>query len=155
MATFNSDIYNANQPANTSHGFARNSVHLHGIVTVPSTMTTNDVLNFGYLPINAVVVTAILKAPTQLDSNGAPTLTFSLGVTGTAALWKSAITTVGRVATVSSDSTMATAGGLYKNTSGAKLLVIGTCANVAATPVAGTVEVDLEYYVEDAAGSAP
>ena len=155
MATFNSDIYTANQPANNSHGFSRAHTHMHGIVTVTTAMTTNDVLNIGYLPINAVVVTAHLKAPTQLDSNGAPTLTFSLGVTGTAALWKSAVTTVGRVAGVSSDTTIATAGGLYKNTSGSKLLVIATCGNVAATPVAGTVEVDIGYYVEDAAGSAP
>ena len=61
------------------------------------------------------------------------------------------MTTVGRVATVSSDSTIATTGGLYKTA--AKTLVTGTCANVAATPVAGTLEADIEYYVEDVAGS--
>ena len=85
------------------------------------------------------------------DANGAPTLTFSLGTVATPTLWKSAITAVGRANSVTSDSTIATTGGLAKMA--AKTLVIGTCANVAATPVAGTVEVDLTYYVEDAAGS--
>ncbi len=153
MATFNSDVYAASQPAGTGHGFYKNSTHLHAAAAVSTAMTTNDVINFGYLPINAVVVGATLRAASQLDSNGAPTLTFSLGVTGTATLWKSGIITVGRAATVTSDSAISTTGGLYKNTSGAKQLVIGTCANVAATPVAGTVECDIEFYVEDAIGA--
>ena len=151
MATFNSDIYAANQATNNTHGLARQSVHLHATAALTTAATTNDVVNFGYLPANAVVVSVILKAQSQLDSNGSPSLTLSLGITGTAALWKSAITTVGRSAGVSSDSTIATTGGLYKTT--AKTLVIGTVANVAATAVAGNLEVDLEYYIEDPAGS--
>ena len=155
MAVFASPTYAQNQPANTGHGFNTSSVHVHAVAQVPSTMTTNDTINFGYLPNNAVVVAAYLKAPTQLDSNGAPTLTLSLGVTGTAALFKSAVTTVGRAAGASTDITNAPAGVLYKNTTGAKIAVIGTCANVAATPVAGTLEMDIEFYVEDIVGSAP
>ena len=155
MAVFASPLYTQNQPANTGHGFNTSSVHMHAIATVPVGMTTNDTINFGYLPNNAVVVAAYLKAPTQLDSNGAPTLTLSLGVTGTPLLFKSAVTTVGRAAGASVDITVAAAGLLYKNTSGAKIAVIGTCSNVGATPVAGTLEADLEFYVEDTVGSAP
>lgn len=155
MATFKSDKIATGQPAGTGHGFFTNSVHLHATAAVTTAMTTNDIIQMGYLPSSAVVTSVILKAQSQLDSNGAPTLTFSMGVTGTAALWKSGITTVGRTAGVSSDSTIATTGGLYKNTSGAKQLVIVTCANVAATAVAGSLECDLEYYVEDAVGSNP
>ena len=153
MATFNSDKIAQKQPPNTGHGFFTSSVHLHATATVTAAMTTADVINFGYIPNNAVVVSAILKAPTQLDSSTG--LTLSLGVTGTTALWKLAITTVGRSVGVSSDSTIATTGGLFKNTTGAKLLVLATCANVATTPIAGSLEVDLEYYLEDAVGSAP
>jgi hypothetical protein len=50
---------------------------------------------------------------------------------------------------------MAAAGVLYKNTSGARALVVVTVGTAAATAVAGTLEVDIEFYVEDAAGSNP
>ena len=153
MAVFASPLYTQNQPANTGHGFNTSSVHMHATASVTAAMTTNDTINFGYLPANAVVVAVLLKAATQLDSNGAPTLTLSLGVTGTAALFKAAVTTVGRVSGASVDITNAAAGVLYKNVSGAKIAVIGTCANVAATPVAGTLEADIEFYAEDVVGS--
>jgi hypothetical protein len=152
MATFNSDVYSASTPSGTGHGVFKNSTHLHATVALPATAGLNDVINFGYLPANAVVVGAILKAQSQLDSGG-PTLTLDLGITGTAQLWKAAITTVGRAASVTGDSTIATTGVLYKNTSGKKVLVIGTIHAAATAPVAGNLEVDIEYYVEDAAGS--
>ena len=153
MAAYSSPLYAQNQPANTGHGFNTSSVHMHATVTVPATLALNDTINFGYLPANAVVVAVILKAPTQLDSNGAPALTLSLGVTGTAALFKSAVTTVGRAAGASADATNAAAGVLFKNGAGAKTAVIGTVSAAAATPVAGTLECDVEFYVEDAVGS--
>jgi hypothetical protein len=151
MATFSSPTYSNNIPANTGHGVSAISCHLHATVAVTTAMTTNDVLNFGYLPANAVVVGATLKAQSQLDSNGSPTLTFDLGTVATPALWKGAISTVGRASGVTGDTTLATAGTLTKTT--AKTLVIGTCHAAAASAVAGNVEVDIEYYVEDAGGS--
>lgn len=153
--TYNTSVYATKQPANNSHGFNDSSVHLHATSPSISTWATNDVINVGYIPPNAVVVGATLKAASQLDSNGSPTLTLDLGVSGTAQLWKAAITTVGRASGATADMTMAGAGALYKNTSGAKQLVIITVHAGAATAVAGTLEVDLEYYVEDAAGSTP
>jgi hypothetical protein len=45
--------------------------------------------------------------------------------------------------------------GLYSTNYKYKFANGATCANVAATPVAGTLEVDIEYYVEDAGGQAP
>lgn len=156
MATWQTAVYANKVPAGTGHGDFCSSTHLHAVTgTLPSTLATNDVINFGYLPNNAVVVGVILKAQSQLDSNGAPSLTLDLGVTGTPQLWKAAITTVGRAVGVTSDNTIASAGGLYKNTSGAKVLAIGTVHAAAATPVAGVLEVDIEYYVEDASGSNP
>jgi hypothetical protein len=156
MATFSTTLYATKTPPNTGHGFNTSSVHLQATSGVlPVTLTTNDTINIGFLPPNAVVVSALLKAAGQMDSNGAPTLTLSLGVPGTAGLFKSAITTVGRAAGTSADATLSAAGLLYKNLTGAKQAILVTVANVAATPVAGTLEVDVEYFVEDPVGSAP
>ena len=153
--TYKTSLVANSTPPNTGHGFNTNSVHLHAASGSISTWALNDSIQMGYIPNNAVVVSCILKAQSQLDSNGSPTLTFDVGVTGNLQLWKAAITTVGRTAGVSSDSTIATTGGLYKNTSGAKQLVVVTAHAAAATAVAGVIEVDLEYYVEDVVGSAP
>lgn len=157
MATWNTDIYTAKQSTNNSHGFARSSVHLHATSgTLPTSLATNDVINVGYLPTNAVVVSVILKAQSQLDSSTG--LVLSLGVSGTAGLWMSGVTTVGRAAGVTSaawspTTNSGTAGALYKTA--AKTLVICTVTTQATTAVAGVLEFDLEYYIEDAAGSAP
>ena len=156
MATTYSTALIANKtPPNTGHGFNTSSVHLHATSGSISTWAINDVIQVGYLPPNAVVVSALLKASGQIDSNGAPTLTLSMGITGTAGLFKSAITTVGRAAGVTADTTIAAAGVLYKNTTGVKVLVIITAAAAAATAVASTLEADIEFYVEDTVGSAP
>lgn len=151
--TYSTALYANKTPPNTGHGFNTSSVHLHAISGVISTWVAGDVVNVGYLPGNAVVVSATLKAAAQLDSNGAPTLTLSLGVVGTAGLFKSAITTVGRAAGASADQILVASGALYKPA--AKTAVIVTVGTGAATAVAGTLEADIEYYVEDTTGSAP
>jgi hypothetical protein len=153
--TYSTATYTAKASPNTGHGVAGNSVHLHATSGSISTWAINDTINVGYLPRGAVVVSATLKAASQLDSNGSPALTLDLGVVGTLQLWKAAITTVGRTAGASADTTMAAAGVLYKNTSGANQLVVVTVHAAAATAVAGTLEVDLEYYVEDTVASNP
>lgn len=135
------------QPPGSAHGIA-GLQHMHATAAVSAAMGLNDTIEFGYIPNNAVVTGVILKAPTQLDS-GTPSLTFDMGVTGSATLWKSAITTVGRAATVTSDSTISTAGGLYKNTTGAKQKVIATCHAAANVAVAGKLEASVSYFVED------
>src|SRR5438067_1342206 len=133
MATFSSPTYSNNIPANTGHGISAISCHLHGTVAVPATLATNDVLNIGYLPANAVVVGIILKAQSQIDSSTG--LTLSVGTVATPTLWMSAIATVGRAAGVTSASTIATTGGLVKTT--AKTLVIVTATAGPTTGVAG------------------
>lgn len=124
--------------------------HLHQTVTIGAALTTSDTVNFGYLPPNAVVTGVVLKAATQLDSNGSPTLAFNMGITGTAALFLAAVTTVGRAAGASADASSLTAGGrLYKNTTGSKVLVIAQPSTAAATGVAGTLEALISYFVEE------
>jgi hypothetical protein len=155
MATWNSQNYAQNQPAGTGHGEAQITQHLHATVALGASLAANDVINFGYLPRNAIVTGATLKAQSQLDSNGAPTITFDLGVAGTPQLFKAAITTVGRAAGASVDlaTALAAAGYLWKNLTGSRQLVFATCHAVAATPVAGVLELDVEFYVEDTVGS--
>jgi hypothetical protein len=153
--TYSTANYANNVPANTGHGDWTGSFHLHAISGSISTWAAGDTINIGWLPKNAVVVSCTLKAASQLDSNGSPTLTLSLGITGTTGLFKSAITTVGRASGASADTTIAAAGALYKTSSSARTLVIVTVGTAAATAVAGTLEVDIEFYVEDLGGSNP
>jgi len=141
------------QPPGTGHGECQITQHLHTSAYVSAALATNDVVQFGYIPANAVVSGVTLKADGQLDSNGSPTLTFDVGVTGTAQLFKAAVTTVGRAAGASVDTTNAAAGTLYKNTSGAKQLIFATAHAGAATGAAGTLELDVTYWVEDTPGS--
>ena len=148
MTTYNSPAVSLNSPV-AVHGEFKAINHLHETVTVSAGLTTADTLNIGYLPPNAVVTSVKLKAPTQLDSNGAPTLAFNMGISGTPALFKSAITTVGRAAGASVDETVAAAGLLYKNTTGSKVLVTVTPSANAATGVAGTIEAAISYFVEE------
>lgn len=139
------------QPPGTGHGEAGIIQTLHAKCYLPATFALNDVIQFGYLPPNAIVTGVTLLADSQLDSDGAPALTFDMGVTGTPTLWKAAVTTVGRVVGVSGDTTMATASLNYKTT--AKTLVQAVIHAAAATPVAGSVEAIVSYFVEDAVGS--
>jgi hypothetical protein len=152
---YSTSLYANKVPANGGFGPNDSSVHLHAISGSISTWALNDTINVGYLPRNAVVVSASIKAASQLDSNGAPTLTLDLGVVSATQLFKAAISTVGRAAGVTADQTLAATGVLYKNTTGADVAVLCTVHAAAATAVAGTLEFDLEYYVESTTASNP
>jgi hypothetical protein len=155
--TYSSPLYAQNQPAGTGHGPYQTTQHMHATSPTISTWAINDTINFGYLPRNAVVVSMVVKAASQLDSNGSPTLTLDMGVAGTPQLFKAAIATVGRAsgASVDTGNTLAAGGYLYKNLTGAKQAILCTVHAAAATAVAGTLELDVEYFIEDTVGSAP
>lgn len=148
MTTFLSDQLSTgfNAPIG-AHGEFKAQNHLHAITALPSTATLSDVINVGYVPPNAVVTGVTSKAQTQLDS--ATSLTLDLGIVGTAQLFQAALTTVGRAAGASADNTCAAAGRLWKNTTGAKVLIIGTIHAAAGTPVAGNLEHVIDYFVEE------
>ncbi|MHB8529733.1 MAG: hypothetical protein ACYC8V_09520 [Caulobacteraceae bacterium] len=148
--TYNAPGYKS-PPAGPA-GFVKTTFRMHDTVSVAAP-ALNDVVNFFNIPANAIVSECILKAATQLDSNGTPTLTYDVGVTGTAQLFKAAVTTVGRVSGASADDTIAGAGYLYKNTTGADQMVIVTAHAAAATGVAGTLELALGYFIEPTPGS--
>ena len=148
-------LFNSKVGASSGHGLSRMSTHLHAISGAISTWAANDTIAVGYIPRNAIVTGATLKAASQLDSNGSPTLALDLGVVGTTQLFKAAVTTVGHASGASADTTIAAAGLLYQNTSSGDQEVICTVHTAAATPVAGTLEFEIQYFVEDAAGSNP
>lgn len=151
---YSSNIYAGKIPAGT-HGQHQLTNHHHSTAAVPASFVTTDTLNMGYLPPGAVVFGLTLKAASQLDSNGTPTLTLNVGVTGTAQQFMAASAAVGRAAGASADQTMTAAGRLYKNTSGAKQVITVTAQANAATAVAGTLELDLDYFIEDAVATGP
>ena len=158
MATsYSTSLYAQNQPPGTGHGFNQITQHLHAISPAIATWALNDTILVGYLPRNAIVASAVLKAASQLDSNATPTLALDLGLSGSPQLFKAAITTVGRAAGASADigTGLSASGYLYKNLTGAKQAILITVHTAAATPVAGTLEIDMEYYIEDIAGSNP
>lgn len=145
MATYSSPNYTKNYPK-PYHGMANNiNALLDATISPSAAMTTADVLNFGYIPPNAVITGAILKC-SDMDTNGSPTLTLDVGITGTAQLFFAA-STAGQTGTT--DSTMAAAGRLYKNTTGANLLIVGAPHANAATGVAGTIQLVLLGYIDD------
>jgi hypothetical protein len=151
MTAYNTSLYASKQPA-ANPGFYQVRTHLHA--TSPSaTFALNDTVNVGYLPANAVVTGVSVKAASQLDSNGTPLLTVDLGIVGTTQLFMAASALVGRAAGASFDTTMAAAGKLYKNTTGSQVAVVATIRAAAATPIAGTLEFEVSYFVEDTVGS--
>jgi len=153
MTIWSSPLYAAKTPAGTGHGFNQISQHLHAVVALGASAGLGDAINFGYIPANAVVQGITLKAQSQLDSGGgSAALTFDVGVPGTLQLFMAATAAVGHNG-ASFDTTLTTAGKLYKNTSGAQQLVIGTVHQGANTPVAGNLELELTYFVEDTPGS--
>jgi len=153
MAVWSSPTYVNKTPAGTGHGFNQISQHLHAVATLGAGAATGDQVYFGYTPANSVIQSITLKAQSQLDSNGTPTLTIDVGVPGNAQLFMAATAVVGRAAGASFDTTIPAAGKLYKNPSGAQQLVYATIHAAAATPVAGNLELEVTYFVEDTVGS--
>lgn len=149
MTTFNSDqfLLGFNAPIAT-HGEYKGTNRIHATVAIPAAAALNDTINVGYLPPNAVVNSVRVKAATQLDSNGAPALTLDLGIVGTLQLWQAAISTVGRSVGATTDATIAAGGVLYKN-GATKTLIVGTIHAAPATGVAGTLEYEVTYFVEE------
>jgi hypothetical protein len=148
-------LYNSKVGASDGHGLNRVRTSLHAISGSISTWAAGDTIAVGWLPRQAIVVGANLKAAGQLDTGGSPSLALDLGVVGATQLFKAAITTVGHASGGSIDTTNTVAGTLWQNTSGADAQVILTVHTAAATPAAGTLEVEISYFVEDLAGSNP
>lgn len=147
--TYNAPSYTNNSPVPTQ-GIVKGIIAFRDTVTTIAALGLNDGGTVGYLPPNAVVVGGYVKFATAMDTNGSPTLTIDLGVTGTAQNFLAADTTA-RAGGI--QKTFATTGVGYKNTSGAKLAITWLAHAAAATGAAGTIEVHLSYFIEDLATS--
>lgn len=141
MATYSSSNYTNNTPV-SAHGDAGEIQNFYALVTCTAAPATTDTINFGYLPANARIISAVLKG-SDMDTGG-PTLTINVGDAGAAARYFSASAAAGN-GTV--DRAMAVAGQFYKTT--AKTLITGVAQANATTPAAGTLELAIQYVVED------
>ena len=151
MTTYSSPGVLAKYSGQT-HGGARSTNRMHEIIALPATLAIGDLVDVGYLPVNAVVVGLNLKTGSQLDTSAAATLAFDIGTTSSPQLLNAG-SAVGRAAGASADTTLLPAGRLYKNLTGAKQLVVATVQASAATPAAGALEVEVSYFVEELPGS--
>jgi hypothetical protein len=140
-STYSSTNYSRNAPV-AYHGEAAETQWLHATVTISAAPVINDVLNFGYLPPNAVVVAALLRASDMDTSTG---ILIDVGDAGSATRYFSAAT-VGQTGTASAS--MAVTGIMYKTT--AKTLIKGLINTApSGTGAAGTVELAIGYFVEE------
>lgn len=121
-----------------------------GEYTTTAALGAGDTVLMFDLPPRARVVGGFLKAEGQLDSNGTPTLTVSLGTAATPGLFFNASTAVGRAVGATADTNMAATGRDYVTT--AKTRVIMTFPAGAATGVVGNkIVAHLTYHVEEPA----
>jgi len=146
MATYSSVDYSTNAPIAIG-GITREGKTYYYSITTTAALTTADVLNFGYVPPNFRLVDAILK-PSDLDTNGTPTLTLNVGDSGSANRIFAASTS-GQTGVADRTNAYGSIG--FKFTT--KTLITGAPAANAATGVAGTIELILRGYVEDSATS--
>lgn len=143
MATYSADAYTKLQPM-PYHGQANNKqVLLDSTVTITAAVTTADVVNYGYLPPNAVILNAYLLN-SDMDTGGSPSLTWDVGTLATAQLIFAA-STGGQTGTP--DVSMANAGRAFKTT--AKTAIVGAIHANPATGAAGTSRVIIEGYIQD------
>lgn len=120
-----------------------------GEFTTTAGIGAGDTVAMFDLPPRARIQGGWIKAD-QLDSNGSPTITVSLGISGTAGLFFSASTAVGRSSGVTQDTTLLPTGRDYLTTG--KTRVIMTFPAAAATGVVGAkVVAHLSYTVEEPA----
>jgi hypothetical protein len=106
---------------------------------LPNTLASGDTVGGPILPAGCVLLGVHLDSD-KLDSNGSPTITWNVGISGTAAKFISA-------STVSQNGGVAPAnvGGTVGYTPAADTQVIATVGTAAATKAAGTVRIALTY----------
>lgn len=131
-----------------SHGEAKNlQIEYWTLALATTDLQSGDTWTIGYLPPNARIQRAGLKC-TDMDTNTTPTLAINIGTDVTADLIFAA-STAGQAGTF--DGTMAIAGRFFKTTG--KTPIVGGPSTSAATAAAGTLELTIEYVVEDSATS--
>lgn len=142
MATYQS-LQVANKMPIQSHGLASSVYCDRFVIQTTASLTTADILQFGYAPQFARIVDSWLKA-TDLDTNGSPTIALNVGDAGDVDRFFAA-SNVGQAGTIARMTALTGFG--YKYSS--KTLITGAPSTNAATGVAGTIELALFYVIED------
>lgn len=142
MATYRSLNVSENQPIK-SHGDGGHVKCERFRITTTAALTTADVLQFGYLPIYARVVDAVLVA-SDIDTNGTPTIALNVGDSGDADRFFAAAN-VGQAGTAARMTVTTGFGYRYD----AETLITGAPSTNAATGAAGTIDLYVYFIVDD------
>jgi hypothetical protein len=131
------------QPQVGNQGFSRTMKTLGGRVSLLTTDLAVGKTTAAFVVPKGFVVTGIIAVSTDLDSNGSPTLTLSVGDAASGVRYLSA-STIGQAGT--STQTLASTGLLYENTADTEIVITATAA--AATAVAGTIDLYLSGFMK-------
>ena len=147
MATFNPAAGAPVARSVPTHGLKGTLKVEQQAVAVTTALTTGDIINFFYLPAGATIRSASLQASVALDSNVSPTLTLDVGDSGGDNRIFDA-STFGQGTTVAArkDNNPLWASIGYQYT--ADTLIYGTVEAAAATAVAGSITLTVEYTVD-------
>lgn len=141
MATYSSSDYtNKTGVAGSSHRNA--ALYFFWSVSCTAAPSTSDTINFGYVPAGFRCTLAVLES-TDMDTNGAPSLTINVGDSGDADRIFAA-STVGQAGTVSRAIQATGAGYQYPS----KTLITGVAHANAATGAAGTLYLTLIGFID-------
>lgn len=131
------------QPQVGNQGFSRTNKTLGRRVTMGTTDLALNKTVAAFVVPRGFVVTGIIAVATDMDTNGAPTLTLSVGDAASAARYLSA-STIGQTGT--STQTLAATGLLFENTADTEIVI--TTAAAAATAAAGTLDLYLTGFMK-------
>lgn len=129
------------QPQAGGQGFARTMKTFGRRVTMLAADVAVGNIVKAFIVPKGFVVTGIIAVATDMDTNGSPTLTLSVGDAGSGVRYLSA-STIGQAGT--STQTLASTGLLFENTADTEILVTATAG--AATAAAGTLDLYLSGY---------
>lgn len=143
MATFSSTVYVsqlAGRVTTAAPGLRSTLYSARAQLVLTTALALNDVLNFFYLPKDAVVEDMELIGD-QLDSNGSPLLTFDIGDAASATRYFSASAS-GNAAAGFRNKMLQTAMGFQQTD---RTLIVGAVHAAGATKVAGNLSL-IAYY---------
>lgn len=131
------------QPQVGNQGFSRTMKTLGGRIAILATDLAIGKTTAAFVVPKGFVVTGIIAVSSDLDTNGSPTLTLSVGDAASGTRYLSA-STIGQAGT--STQTLASTGLLFENTADTEIVITATAA--AATAVAGTIDLYLSGFMK-------
>lgn len=131
------------QPQTGAQGFAGTMKTIGRVVSLATTDLALNKTVAAFVVPKGFVVTGIIAVATDMDTNGTPTLTLSVGDAASGTRYLSA-SNIGQAGT--STTTLAATGLLYENTADTEIVITASAA--AATAAAGTLSLYLVGFVK-------